>query len=149
METEAMMEITNTEPREKTRITLAVDDYKRLSTLADAASGRMPELAAELADEIGRADIVSEGPQLEDVVRMNSEVEFRDETTGKIHKVRLVYLADADIAVGKMSVLTPVGTALIGVRAGDSISWQTRSGESRQLTVLSVREPFRVESLAP
>ena len=50
----------------------------------------------------------------------------------------LVYPAQADISQGKISVLTPVGTALIGLRAGHSITWDTRTGETRRLTVLKV-----------
>lgn len=126
--------------REKPRIILSAEDYERLSALARAASGRMPTLAAGLADELGRADVMLEGAQPQHIVRMNSQVEFRDETTGKINKVRLVYPVEADIAARKISVLTPVGTALIGVRAGDSISWDTPGGERRKLTVLSVED---------
>ena len=70
---------------------------------------------------------------------MNSEVEFRDETTGKVQEVMLVYPDDADISQRKVSVLTPIGTALIGLRTGHSITWRTPNGEVRRLTVLSVR----------
>jgi regulator of nucleoside diphosphate kinase len=70
---------------------------------------------------------------------MNSKVEFRDDTTGKVKMVTLVYPDQADISQGKVSVLTPVGTALIGLRAGDSITWEAPNGQGRQLTVLSVR----------
>jgi len=69
------------------------------------------------------------------------EVEFRDDTTGKVQTVTLVYPEDADISQGKISVLTPIGAALIGVRVGHSITWETRTGEMRRLTVLQVREP--------
>ena len=72
---------------------------------------------------------------------MGCEVEFRDDTTGKVQTVMLVYPEDADISKGKISVLTPIGTALVGVRVGQSITWETRTGELRRLTVLQVREP--------
>jgi regulator of nucleoside diphosphate kinase len=72
---------------------------------------------------------------------MGCEVEFRDDTTGKVQTVTLVYPEDADISQGKISVLTPIGAALIGVRVGHSITWETRTGEMRRLTVLQVREP--------
>jgi regulator of nucleoside diphosphate kinase len=73
-------------------------------------------------------------------VSMGSEVEFRDDT-GKVQTVTLVYPGEADISQRKISVLTPVGTALIGVRVGDAITWKTRSGDLRRLTVIQVREP--------
>jgi regulator of nucleoside diphosphate kinase len=73
---------------------------------------------------------------------MNSEVEFRDDTTGKVQRVTLVYPEEADISQRKISVLTPIGTALIGLPSGGSITWETPSGEVRQMTVLSVRQPL-------
>jgi regulator of nucleoside diphosphate kinase len=100
----------------------------------------MPDLADELAEEIGRAHVLAKGRHPKHVVRMNSEVEFRDDTIGKVRKLVLVYPEEADIAEGKISVLTPVGTALIGLQTGHSITWETPGGEVRQLTVLAVRD---------
>jgi len=71
-------------------------------------------------------------------------VEFRDDSTGKIRKVILVYPEDADISQRKISVLTPVGTALIGLSIGHSINWEAPGGDARQLTVLSVGEPQHI-----
>jgi regulator of nucleoside diphosphate kinase len=127
--------------RTKPTIILSAEDYERLSTLAHAARKRMPDLADELADEIGRAHVLAQGKHPQHIVCMNSEVEFRDDTTGKVQIVTLVYPEDADISQRKVSVLTPVGTALIGLRKGQSITWKTPNGEVRQLTVLSVPEP--------
>jgi regulator of nucleoside diphosphate kinase len=127
---------------EKTRlrpqIILSTEDYVSLSALAQAAMNKMPELAEGLSEELERADIVDKGQQPHQVICMGCEVEFRDDTTGKIQNVTLVYPAQADITEGKISVLTPVGTALIGLRAGQSITWDTRTGETRRLTVLKV-----------
>ena len=128
------------ESRAKPRITLSTDDYERLARLANAAMNRMPDLVADLAEEIGRAEVVAKGRHPKHVVSMNREVEFRDDTTGKTRKVVLVYPGEADISHGKISVLTPIGTALIGVHRGHSITWKTPSGEVRQLTVLAVRD---------
>ena len=129
-----------TENRVAPRITLSTEDFERLSALANAARTRMPNLAADLIEEIARADVLAKGLRLEHIVRMNSDVEFRDDTTGKIRRVKLVYPEAADISQRKISVLTPVGTALIGLRRGHSITWEAPSGELRQLTVLTVRE---------
>ncbi len=124
--------------RAKPRIILSAEDYERLTALANAVSSRMPDLAADLAEEIGRAHVLAKGRHPEHIVCMNSEVEFRDDTTGKVQKVTLVYPGEADISRAKVSVLTPVGTALIGLRSGHSITWETPTGQVRQLTVLSV-----------
>lgn len=124
--------------RAKPSITLSADDYERLSMLAHAARNRMPDLADELAAEVQRAQVLAKGRRAENVVCMNSDVQFRDDSTGKVRRITLVYPEEADIAQNKVSVLTPVGTALIGLQAGQSITWETPSGEVRQLTVLTV-----------
>ena len=127
--------------RAKPTIILSADDYERLSALAHAARKRMPHQADELADEIGRAHVLAKGERPQHVVCMNSEVEFRDDATGKVQRVTLVYPEEADISQRKVSVLTPVGTALIGLRTGHCIMWETPNGGVRQLTVILAREP--------
>lgn len=127
------------EPRP--RITLTAEDHARLSTLARVASDRMPDMASALGDELDRAHVLDRAPHPESIVRMGSEVEFRDETSGKVQTVTLVYPDKADIAQGRISVLTPVGAALIGLASGASITWRTRNGDVRRLTVLQVRKP--------
>jgi regulator of nucleoside diphosphate kinase len=122
----------------KARITLTAVDYERLSQLARAAANAMPDQVAVLTEELARAEVVADG-LLEQTVRMGSEVTFRDDSTGKIETMTLVYPGEADIARQRISVMTPVGTALIGLGIGDSITWATRSGEIRLLTVLDVR----------
>lgn len=122
-------------------ITLTAEDHARLSTLARAAAERMPEVASALADELDRAQVLASGSRPHDVVRMGCDVEFRDDATGKLQTVTLVYPDEADISAGRISVLTPIGTALIGLRAGTSITWRTRTGELRCLTALNVRDP--------
>jgi regulator of nucleoside diphosphate kinase len=104
----------------------------------------MPDVAASLVDELDRAHVLAKGRRPIDVVCMGSEVEFRDDTTGRIQKVSLVYPGEADIEQGKISVLTPIGTALIGLAVGQSINWETRNGDLKRLTVLKVREPEHV-----
>jgi regulator of nucleoside diphosphate kinase len=131
--------------RLKPRITLTATDHKKLSVLADAASHTMPEVAAELAEELDRAHVLPQGRLATDTVCMGCEVEFRDDVTGRVQTVSLVYPNEADIAKGRISVLTPIGTALIGLPVGKSIDWTTRNGEKKRLTVLQVREPVAAE----
>jgi regulator of nucleoside diphosphate kinase len=129
----------------KPRITLTAADYEKLSTLAEAAMHTMPDVARELSAELDRAHILAEGKQRADAVHMGCEVDFRDDTTGRVQTVTLVYPHEADISKGQISVLTPIGTALIGLPLGQSIDWTTRTGESRRLTVLQVGKPAAVE----
>ena len=126
-------------------ITLTASDHEHLSGLARAAMRSMPEAAANLADERDRAQVLAKGRRLTDVVSMGYEVEFRDESNGRVQKVTLVDPSDADIEQGKISVLTPVGTALIGLRTGASIAWETRTGQLKRLTVMKVRKVPTVE----
>jgi regulator of nucleoside diphosphate kinase len=126
--------------RVRPEIVLTAEDHARLTTLANAAMDRMPDLASALAEELDRARVLASGaPDL--TVRMGSEVAFREEATGKVHNVTLVYPPEADIAASRISVLTPVGTALVGMRVGASIDWETPNGEPRRLTVIDVRDP--------
>nr|WP_183435117.1 nucleoside diphosphate kinase regulator [Methylobacterium sp. R2-1] len=123
------------------KIKVTAEDHARLTGLASAAIDRMPEVAAYLADELDRAQVVRAGKAAVGFVRMGCEVEFRDDTTGKVQGVTLVYPGEADISQGRISVLTPVGAALLGLSAGQSIDWATRTGAGKRLTVLGVREP--------
>jgi regulator of nucleoside diphosphate kinase len=122
------------------QITLSAADYDRLSKLARVAMNSMPERAEDLLTEIERAHVVDGGRHPLQVVCMGSRVLFCDETTGRIQDVTLVYPPEANIAQGKISVLTPIGIALIGLHVGSSIDWQTRSGQTRRLTVIEVHD---------
>src|SRR6185369_13458039 len=84
-------------------------DYARLTSLANAALETLPETAEELLSELDRARIVADESVPGDVVRMGSVVEFR--TGAERKRVSLVFPPEADIAAGKVSVLTPVGAA--------------------------------------
>ena len=115
--------------------------HERLAQLAEAAAGTAPATAEFLAGEIERATVVPDTAPLAGIVGMESEVIFRDDATGLQKQVTLVYPKSADIEAGRISVLTPIGAALIGLSAGQAISFETPSGELRSLTVMEVREP--------
>ena len=116
-------------------------DSQRLALLAEAAAETVPATADFLAGEIERATVVPDTAPLAGIVGMESEVIFRDDATGVQKQVKLVYPKSADIGAGRISVLTPIGAALIGLSAGQAISFETPSGELRSLTVMEVREP--------
>jgi regulator of nucleoside diphosphate kinase len=122
-------------------IRLTRADCKRLERLANASMRCYPHTADYLAHEIERARIVESENASEDLVTMGSSVEFRDNVTGHVRRVVLVYPDKADISDGRISVLTPVGAALIGLSKNQSIDWETPARERRSLTVLSVQQP--------
>ncbi len=119
---------------------LTQDDLERLSDLADAQGGRFAKLEGELV----RAVVVPQNEIPRDVVTMNSRVVFENETTGERREVTLVYPSEADIDAGKISILVPVGTALLGLRVGQSIDWELPSGEKQRYRVIEV--PYQPES---
>jgi len=119
-------------------IRVSAADYERLVDLAEAVAASSPAVSEELLKELDRATVLPPANMPAGVVTMNSEVEFRDELSGKVQRVRLVYPKEADIEAGRVSILTPIGAALIGLSKGQRISWQTRTGERRSLTVLAV-----------
>ena len=94
-----------------------------------------------LLDEIDRATICDRTAIPPDVVTMGSSVTFIDEKSGAERTVRLVYPAEADIAAGRMSILTPVGAGLIGLSVGQSINWPDRGGVEHRLTIVAVEQP--------
>jgi regulator of nucleoside diphosphate kinase len=121
------------------KITVGDSDFHRLKSLATAALDRIPDVAEELLAELERAKVVADESVPDDVVRMGSSVEYR---TGEDRKrVTLVFPPEADIAAGKVSVLTPIGTALIGLSTGESIRWSARDGRSHELAIVSVEQP--------
>lgn len=122
-------------------ISLNENDLERLRNLADAASDKFPRTAEFLAREVERANILDPGHSLPGLIMMGSGVTFRDDATGKTRRVTLVYPHEADIDDNKISVLTPIGAALIGLSVSQSIEWQTQTGHWRSLTVLDVRQP--------
>jgi regulator of nucleoside diphosphate kinase len=98
----------------------------------------MMDVCEYLREELDRAHILPAEKLRPDIVSLGSQVQFRDERTGKSQEVFLVYPLDADIARRRVSVLTPVGAALLGLSVNQTISFRTRSGERRELTVLKV-----------
>jgi regulator of nucleoside diphosphate kinase len=124
----------------KPRIVVARSEHERLSRLAEAAQERLPEVADELLAEMDRARIVRDGAVPADVARMGSFVSYSADI-GPARRVQLVYPGEADIAQGRISVLTPIGTALIGLSPGQSIAWTDRGGKRHRLTVESVEQP--------
>jgi regulator of nucleoside diphosphate kinase len=118
-------------------IAISRQDHERLSNIAQAAQRTVPDVADYLIRELDRAQITHrDAPKKR--VKMGSHVEFRDNETGRVRSIQLVYPAEADPQAGRISVLTPIGAALVGLSEGKTIPWVGRSGENRTLTVLKV-----------
>ncbi|MFG3757295.1 nucleoside diphosphate kinase regulator, partial [Klebsiella pneumoniae] len=100
-----------------------------------------PATAEFLAREIDRAAVLPQDHPADDVVTMQSGVTFRDDVTGQTRSVTLVYPDEADVDAGRISILTPIGAALIGLSPGQTIAFQTPAGGWRSLTVITVVPP--------
>jgi regulator of nucleoside diphosphate kinase len=124
-------------------ITLTEDEGDILFNLACAARDRPSMAASLLFEELSRAEFCSADTLPADVVTMRSKVHFHDEETGEEHAVELVYPSAADMELGRLSVLTPVGAALIGLRRGSAIDWPNRLGAVRRLRIVEVIQPER------
>lgn len=122
---------------ERPAIIVAKTDHERLLTMANGLIERKPELAEELIGELERARIVEDGAVPTGTVQMGSTLEYRTEG-GVARHVTLVYPADADIASGRISILTPVGTALLGMAVGQTIDFTANDGRQHFLTIASV-----------
>jgi regulator of nucleoside diphosphate kinase len=125
-------------PSARPPILLSDTDAERLSALALQHEG-INAAADLLLDELERARVVPEAKAPADVIGMNAMVSFVDEAHGQPRTIQLVYPTDADIEAGKVSILTPVGAGLIGLRTGQAILWPDRNGERRTLRILEVK----------
>jgi regulator of nucleoside diphosphate kinase len=123
------------------KVVINANDLAHLEGLADGMMRRNPALADRLFEEIGRARIVAAAKMPKDVVTMGSTVTYRDETTGQEKSVTLVYPENADISQLRVSVMTPIGVALLGLATGASFYWDTRDDQRRMLTVIRVEQP--------
>jgi regulator of nucleoside diphosphate kinase len=126
--------------RRKPAITISRSDHETLARLADAIAERNPAVAEELTAELDRARVVADASMRDDVVRMGSTLSYATDT-GETRTVTLVFPAEADISAGRVSILTPIGAALIGLSPGQSIDWEARDGRVHRLTVESVERP--------
>jgi regulator of nucleoside diphosphate kinase len=130
---------------EQPTIYLTQNDLDRLLDLVEAYSaGSGGRRFEQLESELIRAVVVPKEQIPKDVVTMNSQLIFENETTGERREIKLVYPREADIDAGKISILVPVGTALLGLRVGQSIDWKLPSGEKHRYRVVAV--PYQPES---
>lgn len=120
------------------RIVVAAGEHALLTGLAERAIERDSPIGEYLADELSRAFIVPDEDCADNVVRMGSTITYREDATGRVRTVTLVYPKDANIDEHRISILTPIGAALIGLSPAQTIEWPSPSGTMEKLTVLNV-----------
>jgi len=114
-------------------------DLARLEALLDSPVLSRHPAAIALMDELNRAEVLPPERVPADVVTMHSRVECEDILNGEDHILTLVYPNEADVERGRVSVLAPVGSALLGLSVGQSIDWEAPGGRSLKLRVKAVR----------
>lgn len=121
-----------------TPIYISYDDYSRLRLLlATALYSNASTARRKLSDELDRAAVVDLTALPADVVTLDATVEFEDLGTSEIEEYTITFPDKADVESRHISVLAPIGTALIGCRVGDIVKWTTPGG-IRQLKVRRV-----------
>jgi len=124
-------------------IHLLKSESELVAALALQVERQQPVAAEMLLEEIERAELHDADKMPLDHVMLDSWVTFIDERTGQIRKAQLVLPANADIAEGRLSILTPMGAALYGLAEGTSIEWPDRDGELRPIRVAHVQNQAR------
>jgi regulator of nucleoside diphosphate kinase len=124
----------------ETNIHITKPDYERLTKLIEIARERESDTNREyldrLEEELDRAEVVRQENIPADVITMRSTVRVKDLDTSEEMIYRLVFPTEANYEEGKISVLAPIGTAMLGYRRGDAVEWEVPSGVRR----LSVEE---------
>lgn len=128
-------------PSTVAKMHIAEEEFQRLHLLAatSSKSGGSAGAAAFLA-ELNRATVLPRQVLPPGVVTVNSRVRFKDVESGDVEAYIITWPDRADGGVERISVLAPIGTALLGYRQGDEISWPTPGG-TRRLQILEV-EPW-------
>ena len=128
------------------KIYITQQDHQRLTLmLEEALAGKHRDAAflKELARELAIAETVDSKAVPANVVTMNSRVVVKDVESGEKSEYSLVFPEQADIAQGRLSVVSPIGTAILGYAKGDTITWQTPGGP-RQIKIVDI--PYQPEA---
>ena len=118
------------------KLYLTQTDLERLESLLGTIASS--DNTIRLEEELARAVVVESKDIPPEVVTMNSRVRVFDETEGREMVLALVYPSQADADAGKISVLAPVGSALLGLSAGQSIAWPLPEGRTKTLQIREV-----------
>lgn len=116
-------------------------DMAQLEAMLESpAVSRLPAAIA-LGEELNRAQMVAPDEVPEGIVTMHSRVDCEDEVQNEKYSLTLVYPHEADFDKGRVSILAPVGSALLGLAVGQSIDWAAPGGRKLRLKVTAVHSP--------
>ncbi len=118
-------------------ITVAEEDYNRLAALLEKTNDTTG-VADSLDEELGRAELRPLVEVPDGIVVMNALITFKDQDSGKEHKLELVYPHQADGSPDRISIMAPAGAAMLGLSIGDSIEWPVKGRKPLHLKVVNV-----------
>ena len=128
----------------KREIYITERDMERLQVLIEIGGRQDAAYLERLEEELDRAKVVDPRDIPDDVVTMNSSVLVKDLDTNEEKTFVLVFPGKANMAENAISILAPVGTALIGYREGDVIDWKVPAGTKRLQIIKVVYQPERI-----
>ena len=120
--------------KKSTTIYITEHDHERLSAMIETNRERNAsdmEYLKRLEEELDRAEIVDPKEIPADVITMRSKVRLKDLVSGETNVYSLVFPKEANFSEGRISVLAPIGTAILGYKRGDIIEWPVPSGLRR------------------
>ncbi|HEU19791.1 MAG TPA: nucleoside diphosphate kinase regulator [Deltaproteobacteria bacterium] len=126
------------------RIYITKPDMQKLRALiagVQASSSRTKATLDKLEEELNRAKVVNPQKVPKDVVTMNSQVRIRDIDSSEESTYTIVFPSEANVANNRISILAPIGTALLGYRVGDVVDWEVPSGLKRLEIVETLYQP--------
>lgn len=119
-------------------IIVSSHDMDRLEAMLESPAVSQTPAALALVEELNRATVVAPDQVPAGTVMMHSRVECEDELQNEKHVLTLVYPREADVEQGKVSILAPVGTALLGLSVGQTMDWDAPGGRKLRLRVTAV-----------
>ncbi len=119
-------------------IIVSSHDMDRLEAMLESPAVSQTPAALALVQELNRATVVAPDQVPAGTVMMHSRVECEDELQNEKHVLTLVYPREADVEQGKVSILAPVGTALLGLSVGQTMDWDAPGGRKLRLRVTAV-----------
>lgn len=126
--------------KQNNQLVVTKEDYEILISCLNNMYGRAAfdrQNAQELKNELKKATLVNAADFPGDVVRLNSRVKIKSEKKDEIMELMIVTPDKADIKKRKISIMAPLGTALIGFRQGQKVNWQVPSGK-KTFTIMEV-----------
>ena len=120
----------------RNEIIISKEQFKKIS---DLILNNPTPAAEQLEEELGRAIVVEDHQIPQNIVMMNSQVTFVEIESGKKNTVTLVYPNESNINENKVSILAPIGIALIGLSVGQNIEWILPTGKKSNYQVIEVK----------